>query len=139
MKHTNKQTSSKTLTDLLRALDHKQPVTATLLKEEKNEAGKKTGALVETTRTLEIFDIRTTNAGHIIIKAMDRQTGEARTVRLDRILTYTTHRTTYTIERPTDDTPTPAAPTHSIAALIAYEINRDTIAAAYRKHSALAA
>lgn len=112
MKHTSRQTSTATLTDLYRALDTQRPVTITYLKEEKDENGKtvkvtdengnKTVKLVETVRTIEAYDIHTTKAGNVVIKAMDRDSQESRTFRLDRIRAYTLHRGTYQVERPAE-------------------------------------
>lgn len=104
MRHTNRETTTHTLTRLIKALDAKNPVTITYLKEEKDEAGRKTGALVETVRTIELYDITISAAGDILLKAMDRETGEARTFRLDRLVAYTIHRTAYVIARPATDT-----------------------------------
>jgi len=126
MRHTNQQTTTKTLADLYRALDRQHAVTATFLKEEKDDAGKKTGRLVETVRTLEIYDIRTTRDGHIVIKAMDRDTGESRTVRLDRVISYTCHRITFTIDRPEATTLAGhVIVVRSAAQVIARELGRD--------------
>ncbi|MFD5814402.1 WYL domain-containing protein [Streptomyces sp. NPDC127038] len=100
MRHTARETTTATLTRLIKALDRQHPVTVAYLKEEKGEAGRKTGALVETVRTVEIFDVVISQAGDILIKAMDRSTGEARSFRLDRIRTYSIHRTRYLVERP---------------------------------------
>lgn len=100
MFHTSRETTEATLTRLITAMDRQQPVTITYLKEEKDNAGKRTGALVETLRTIEVYDFVVTQAGAITIKAMDRETGEARTFRLDRIRAYTVHRSaTYVVER----------------------------------------
>ncbi|MEC3994028.1 WYL domain-containing protein [Actinacidiphila sp. DG2A-62] len=126
MKLTKNQTEQQTLTALLRAADRRHPVTITYLKEEKDAAGKKTGRLVETVRTIEIYDVITTKAGHITLKAMDRETGESRTFRLDRIVSYTIHRTAYTVAVPVDEAPArPVAAPTSPAALVAYELGRD--------------
>lgn len=100
MKHTAKQTNLRTLEDLHKALARKRPVTIHALKEEKDERGRKTGNLVETLRTLEIYDLTTTADGNILIHGMDRETGEDRNFRLDRLLAYTVHRIAYKIERP---------------------------------------
>ena len=127
MKHTSRQTSLRTLTDLYRALDHRHVITATFLKEEKTDTGKKTGHLTEDVRSLEIYEIRTTTEGHIVFEAMDRQTGEPRTIRVDRLLTYTIHRMTYVLERPEPTTyarPEPA-PNNDAQALFLYELARD--------------
>lgn len=103
MRHTKNETVTQALTRLITALDRQHPVTITYLKEEKDEVGKKTGRLVETVRTLEIQDFVISQAGDILIKALDRETGEMRTWRLDRIQAYTIHRTAYVIARPAAD------------------------------------
>ncbi|MFC7983817.1 WYL domain-containing protein [Streptomyces sp. NPDC057336] len=105
MRHTNRETSTTTLTRLIKALDAKQPVTITYLKEEKDQAGKRTGQLVETVRTIELYDITVSSAGDILLKAMDRETGESRSFRLDRIEAYTVHRSAYVVARPAADEP----------------------------------
>jgi predicted DNA-binding transcriptional regulator YafY len=116
VKHTKHQTSGATLTDLTRAADRQFPVTITYVKADGTE----------TIRTIETREIRTTKAGDIVLRAADRQSGELRTFRLDRIRSYTIHRTAYTVVLPEADRPAtaPAAPT-TAAALIAYEIARD--------------
>ncbi len=95
----------RTLVDLLTAASRKLPVTVTALKEEKDDQGRKTGELVETVRTLEIYDASVTNEGNILITAMDRETKEKRSFRLDRIKFYTIHRT-MTFVIPVEDEPT---------------------------------
>src|SRR5690606_13891162 len=106
MRHTANETTTHTLTRLIKSLDNQHPVTITYLKEDKDDTGRKTGHLVETVRTVEIYDLVVTNAGDILIKAMDRTTGEARSFRLDRLVSYTVHRTEYTVDRPdADDQP----------------------------------
>jgi len=101
MKHTANETSTTTLTRLIKAADRQHPITISYLKEEKDENGKRTGRLIETTRTIEIYDFTVSAAGDILIKAMDRSTGEARSFRADRVLTYSIHRTRYLVARPT--------------------------------------
>lgn len=105
MRHTANETSTRTLTRLIKALDAKHPVTITYLKEEKDENGKRTGRLVETVRTVEIYDFYVSAAGDILAKAMDRESGEHRDFRLDRLISYTIHRTAYVIARPADVEP----------------------------------
>jgi predicted DNA-binding transcriptional regulator YafY len=100
MRQTKNETSTQTLTRLITALDKTQPVTVSYLKEEKDENGKRTGNLIETVRTIEIFNVIVTDAGHIVLRAMDRETGEMRSFRTDRIVSYTVHRTAYVIARP---------------------------------------
>jgi predicted DNA-binding transcriptional regulator YafY len=136
MKHTHRQTTTATLTDLYRALDRQQPVTVTYLKEETREVFAvnskgvtvrrtiRTGRMIETIRTIEIYDIRTTKTGDVIVKAMDRASKESRTFRVDRIKAYTRHTgATYQIERPTDTTPA-FIPT-TVEQFITYELDRD--------------
>lgn len=127
MRHTNRQDSEKTLADLYRAMDRQHPITITYLKEEKDDAGRKTGQLIPTVRTIEPYDIRTTSKGFVTVKAMDRETGKSRCFRVDRLVAYTIHRTAYLVARDTvaiSKPAHPAAPT-SVAALVAYEIARD--------------
>jgi predicted DNA-binding transcriptional regulator YafY len=100
MRHTKTETTTATLTRLIKAADRQHPITLAYLKEEKDDNGRKTGHLVETVRTVEIYDFTVTAAGDIVIKAMDRSTGEARSFRLDRIRTYSIHRTRYLVARP---------------------------------------
>jgi predicted DNA-binding transcriptional regulator YafY len=101
MRHTKNETTTQTLTRLIKAADRQYPITLAYLKEEKDDNGRKTGALVETVRTVEIYDFYVSTAGDIVIKAMDRSTGESRSFRLDRILSYSIHRTRYLVARPT--------------------------------------
>lgn len=124
MKHTASQTTEQTLTAMYRAMDRQHPVTITYAKADGSE----------TIRTVEIREIKTTKAGQVILRAADRQTGELRTWRLDRIESYTTHRTAYTVVLPETDRPAtaPASPT-TIAALVAYEIARDERPATARR------
>lgn len=96
MRYTNRETSTQTLTRLITALDKQQPVTITYIKADGST----------TVRTIEIFDVVVSAAGDILIKAMDRETGEARSFRLDRLVSYTVHRTSYLIARPVADEPT---------------------------------
>lgn len=105
MRRTANETSTQTLTRLITALDKQQPVTITALKEEKDDNGKRTGRLIETIRTIEIYNITVTDAGHIVLRAMDRETREMRSFRLDRLISYTTHRTAYLVPRPAVDEP----------------------------------
>ncbi|WP_433893010.1 WYL domain-containing protein [Streptomyces sp. CA-111067] len=113
MKLTKNQTDAQALTALYRAMDRQHPVTITYTKADGTE----------TIRTIEIYDIRTTSKGFTIVKAMDRQTGESRTFRTDRLVAYTIHRTAYTVPREQPAT-IRVAPT-STAAMVAYELARD--------------
>lgn len=131
MKNTTTETQAQTLTRLLAAADRQHPVTITYTKADGTE----------TLRTIEIYDTRTTKAGDIILKAMDRETGESRTFRLDRIKAYTVHRTAYTVARPTPaDEPTVTIPVASSAAtIVGREIARDDAAYYADRYAVLAA
>ena len=142
MKHTAQQTTTKTLADLYRSIDRQHVVTVSFLKEEHDDAGKKTGRLVETVRSLELYDIRTTRDGRIVLKAMDRATGESRTVRLDRVTAYTCHRIAFVLDRPEATTPAGTViVVRSAAQVIARELGRDYLprTAVTRDTTALAA
>lgn len=115
MRITAKQTSSRTLTDLARAMDARRPVTITYVKADGST----------TIRTVELYDLKTTKAGAIIARAADRQTGEMRTWRLDRVQAYTLHRGRYTVVLPEVETPAPVVAPRSTAALVALELGRD--------------
>lgn len=81
-----------TATKLHRAVRREHPVTVTYTKADSEE----------TVRTLEPTSLATTKAGDVIVKAVDRKSGKARSFRLDRISAYTVHRTRRTVrtERP---------------------------------------
>jgi predicted DNA-binding transcriptional regulator YafY len=104
MRHTKTETSTTTLTRFITALDKQQPVTITYVKADGTE----------TIRTIEIHDVLVTNAGDIVLRAADRDTQEMRSFRIDRIVTYTVHRTAYTVPRPAADEPK-QRPTHGLA------------------------
>ena len=95
MRHTANETTTHTLTRLIKALDAKHPVTITYIKADGTE----------TIRTIEIADIIVTAAGDIVLRAADRDTQEMRSFRIDRIQAYTVHRTAYVVARPTADEP----------------------------------
>jgi predicted DNA-binding transcriptional regulator YafY len=95
MRHTANETTTQTLTRLIKALDKRQPVTITYTKADGTE----------TIRTIEIADIIVTAAGDIVLRAADRDTTEMRSFRLDRLISYTVHRTRYIVELPTADEP----------------------------------
>jgi len=97
---TARETQEQTLTRLLRAMDAQNPVTVTYIKADGTE----------TIRTIEIYGIEVSNAGDILLKVMDRQSQDSRTFRVDRIVAYTVHRSSYTVARPVDAKPaTPKA------------------------------
>jgi len=139
MRHTNRETSTTTLTRLIKALDAKHPVTVSYLKEEKDDAGRKTGRLVETVRTLEIYDVVVSNADDILLKAMDRETGESRSFRLDRLVSYTTHRSAYTVARPAADDSKPARIPGLATVTVLYPVDCPAVARVQLLADALAA
>lgn len=93
MRHTKNETTTQTLTRLIKALDAKHPVTITYIKADGTE----------TIRTIEIADVIVTAAGDIVLRAADRDTQEMRSFRVDRIQAYTVHRTAYVVAIPTAD------------------------------------
>ena len=127
MRHTKNETSTQTLTRLIKALDAKHPVTITYVKADGTT----------TVRTIEAYDIVVSAAGDIVIKAMDRESGEARSWRLDRIESYSIHRTAYVIGRPVADEPRPARGLASVTVL--YPIDCPVLARVQLLADALAA
>lgn len=124
MKHTHRQTTTATLTDLYRAIDRHHAITITYLDRDGDE----------TVRTIEAHEIRTTSDGDIAIVAMCRLRGDERRFRLSRIRSYTLHRIGYVLERPEPtvyerDEP---APTDDAEALFFHELARDKDDADYR-------
>lgn len=135
MRITAKQTTTRTLTDLYRALGRQHAVTLTYLKPGETEP---------TVRTIEIMELRTTSVritktgevrgGGIVIIAMCRLRRERREFHLSGVLSYTTHRIGYVLEHPANTTyerPAPQ-PTHDAQALFFYELARDQDDADYR-------
>ncbi|MFI6653270.1 WYL domain-containing protein [Streptomyces sp. NPDC050529] len=118
MKNTAAQTTTKTLTDLYRALDHANAVTITYLAP---------GDTEPTVRTVEIHEVRTTKNGGIVIVAMCRLRGDERQFAVSGIQAYTVHRMAYVLDRPAPTKyvrPTPA-PATDAQALFFYELARD--------------
>jgi predicted DNA-binding transcriptional regulator YafY len=118
MRITNRQTSTRTLADLYRALDRQNAATITYLAP---------GDTEPTVRTIEIADIRTTKNGGIVIVAMCRLRGEERQFHLAGVLSYTLHRIAYVLDRPAPTKyvrPAPA-PADNADALYFYELARD--------------
>jgi hypothetical protein len=76
-----------TVARLHTAVRRERPVTITYTKADGTE----------TLRTIEPHSLRTTNAGDVIVKAADRDSGEMRTFRADRISAYTVHRSRFTV------------------------------------------
>lgn len=127
MRRTDRETTTQTLTRLIKAMDAGHPVTVSYLKEERGD-GRRTGRLVETVRTIEIYDVTVTAAGDILLKAMDRATGESRSWRLSRIRSYTVHRTAYTVprEETTEDAGRTPRPSLATVTLLPLDLAADT-------------
>ncbi|WP_186782455.1 WYL domain-containing protein [Streptomyces sp. CBG9] len=116
MKHTARQSSTRTLADMIRAMDTQRATTITYLDSNGDE----------TVRTIEIHDIRTTAEGRVIISAMCRKRGEMRTFHPARIVSYTVHRMACTLEVPAEESaPAPAHTARTEAEVIAFELDRD--------------
>lgn len=115
MKHTANETQNQTLTRLIGALDKQHPVTITYTKADSTQ----------TIRTIEIYDIKVSAAGDILIVAMDRETAERRDFRLDRIQAYTIHRTSYTVAREprTEDAPAKRTPQGIVTVTVLYPVD----------------
>ncbi len=129
MRHTNRETTTQTLTRLIKALDAKHPVTITYTKADGSE----------TIRTVELYDITVSSAGDILLKAMDRETGESRTFRLDRLTAYTVHRSAYTVARPADDEPKARPATGLATVTVLYPVDCPATARVQLLADALAA
>lgn len=137
MKLTAKQTTTRTLADLLRALDHGWAVTITFT----DRHG------VTTVRTVEPFELSTTADGEIRLHAMCRlahsedPTDAERGFTVSRISAYTVHRMAFVLTRPeptTYERPAPQ-PADDARALYFYELARDKDDADYRPRVRLAA
>jgi predicted DNA-binding transcriptional regulator YafY len=130
MRHTKNETTTQTLTRLIKALDAKHPVTITYVKADGTT----------TVRTIELFDIVISNAGDILLKAMDRETGEARSFRIDsdRLLSYTIHRSAYVVARPAADDK-PARTTGLATVTVLYPVDCPAVARVQLLADALAA
>ncbi|MDH2393742.1 WYL domain-containing protein [Streptomyces sp. HNM0663] len=114
MKRTARQTSTRTLADLIRAMDGKRAVTITYTDSDGEES----------VRTIEIHDIRTTNKGRIIVRAMCRMRGEMRTFHPEQIVSYTIHRLRFVLDAPLNETRFAHA-AETEAELISLEMDRD--------------
>lgn len=124
MKHTANQTTTKTLTDLYRALDHQHCITLTYTAEDGET----------TIRTVELHEVRTNNAGGIELVVMCRLRQAERKLLLSGVSAYTVHRMAYVLTRPEPTTyqrPAPQ-PADDAQALFFYELARDKDDADYR-------
>ena len=129
MRHTNRETTTQTLTRLIKALDAKHPVTITYVKADDTT----------TVRTIEVYDIVVSAAGDILLKAMDRETRESRSFRLDRLTAYTVHRSAYTVARPADDEPKARPATGLATVTVLYPVDCPATARVQLLADALAA
>jgi predicted DNA-binding transcriptional regulator YafY len=130
MKLTANQTTTRTLTDLLRAASHRHAATITYLDSK--------GAL--TVRTVELHEVHAKTGDYELV-VMCRLENAERHLSLSGILAYTVHRMAYVLTRPQPTTyqrPAPA-PTDDADALYTYELERDPDDANYRPRVRLAA
>jgi predicted DNA-binding transcriptional regulator YafY len=129
MRLTAKQTTTRTLTDLLRALDNRHAVTITYVDSEGDV----------TIRTIEIAEVHAKTGDYEIV-AMCRLRNEQRSFDLSKVVSYTVHRMAYVLTRPeptTYERPAPA-PTDDADALYIYELERDPDDADYQPRRKLA-
>lgn len=75
---------------LNRAVRKAQPVTVTYVRADGEEI----------VRTIEPRSLKLTKSGDVIVKALDRASGEHRSFRLDRLLSLTVHRTRFLVPEP---------------------------------------
>lgn len=129
MRHTTNETTTHTLTRLIKALDNQHPVTITYVKADGTE----------TIRTIEITDVIVTNAGDIVLRAADRDTREMRSFRTDRIVSYTVHRTAYIVELPAADEPKQRTTTGLATVTVLYPVDCPATARVQLLADALAA
>ena len=129
MRHTDRETTTQTLTRLIKALDNQHPVTITYTKADGTE----------TIRTIEITDVIVTNAGDIVLRAADRDTREMRSFRTDRIVSYTVHRTAYIVELPAADEPKQRTTTGLATVTVLYPVDCPATARVQLLADALAA
>lgn len=128
MRITSQQIVKKTLTDLLRASDHRNAVTLTYV-DIKGET---------TVRTIEIHEVHAKNGDYEIV-AMCRLRNDQRSFDLSKVVSYTVHRMAYALTRPdptTYERPAPA-PADDAHALYIYELERDPDDADYRPRTKL--
>lgn len=131
MKLTSKQTTTKTLADLYRAIDRQTVVTITYVDRDGSDS----------IRTIEPAELRTTEDGDIVIVAMCRLRGDERNFRISRVRAYTVHRMAFVLTRPeptTYERPEPQ-PADDAQALFFYELARDRDDADYRPRRKLTA
>ncbi|MFE5795800.1 WYL domain-containing protein [Streptomyces sp. NPDC056503] len=116
IKITAGQTSTRTLADLIRAMDGQRATTITYVD----------GKGEETVRTIEIHNVLTTSKGDIIVRAMCRTRGEMRTFCVEQIKAYTVHRIRFTLPVPAEKEEIPLAHLARTAQeLVELELERD--------------
>lgn len=93
MRAVKNETERMTITNFIRAIDRRRPITITYI-DVKND---------ETVRTIEPYKVDVSDPGNIIVTAMCRKRGELRTFRLDRITHYTIHRGSFHLEDKQED------------------------------------
>lgn len=130
MRTVSRQTTTRTLADLYRAIDNGRAVTITYTDRDG----------VTTIRTVEPFALSTTNDGGIRLHAMCRLAATEnpddaeRAFNLARVSEYTVHRIAFVLDRPeptTYERPEPQ-PADNAQALFFYELARDKDDADYR-------
>lgn len=75
------------ISKLHKAVRKEQPATVSYVKADGEE----------TVRTIEPRSLKVTKSGDVIVKAVDRKSGEHRTFRTDRVTAYTVHRTRFIV------------------------------------------
>lgn len=87
----HKATEPRFIGDLHTAIMRERPITITYV----TESGR------TVVRTIEPYSIiKVESSGNHLLKTMDRESGQHRSWRLDRVQTYTVHRGRFLIERP---------------------------------------
>ncbi|MFJ6784543.1 WYL domain-containing protein [Streptomyces yangpuensis] len=118
MKITAGQTTTRTLTDLIRAMDGQRATTITYVDSKGDES----------VRTIEIHNILTTSKGGIIVRAMCRTRGEMRSFTLEQIKAYTVHRIRFVLTVPEENAADVTPLAHFVATaqeLVDLELERD--------------
>ncbi len=118
MKITAGQTTTRTLTDLIRAMDGQRATTITYVDSKGDES----------VRTIEIHNILTTSKGGLIVRAMCRTRGEMRTFTLEQIKAYTVHRIRFVLAVPEENAADVAPLAHFVFTaqeLVDLELERD--------------
>ncbi|MEU2391966.1 WYL domain-containing protein [Streptomyces sp. NPDC007369] len=118
MKITAGQTTTRTLTDLIRAMDGQRATTITYVDSKGDES----------VRTIEIHNILTTSKGGIIVRAMCRTRGEMRSFTLEQIKAYTVHRIRFVLAVPEENAADVAPLAHFVFTaqeLVDLELERD--------------